>query len=268
VNKSNVKASHTHTFSNGALVFHLLASQNCLKGLITSTTDGATKSLPYGGMRTDRRFATPLFLCLSEIFGKWVHDAATAAMLQSKKVLSKATSLRFIVSVDEDSEVHRFVASGVCAYRKCAQKKLSELEKTLEKREKQFCPPKRRQDKRMRQLKSSLRLLEEVAVWWVSIPELHDKSYDTSVILSRDHGELFYVAPQFLDWAKQLMKKIRASIMKGAIAKHGTRSQKQAYKFVIEDHDIESLFKAKAKELEEAKGETYDNVQWIGFGEN
>jgi hypothetical protein len=54
-------------------------------------------------------------------------------MLQSKKVLSKATSLRFIVSVDEDSEVHRFVASGVCAYRKCAQKKLSELEKTLEK---------------------------------------------------------------------------------------------------------------------------------------
>jgi len=47
----------------------------------------------------------------------------------------------------------------------------------------------------------------------------------------------------------------------------GARSS-QAYKFVIEDHDIESLFKAKAKELEEAKGETYDNVQWIGFGEN
>jgi hypothetical protein len=115
------------------------------------------ESLPYGGMHTDRRFAAPLFLCLSEIFRKWVHDAATAAMLQSKNVLSKATSLRFIVVlVDEDSEVHRFVASGVCAFRKCAQKKLSELEKTLEKREKQFCPPKRRQDKRMRQLKSSL----------------------------------------------------------------------------------------------------------------
>lgn len=33
----------------------------------------------------------------------------------------------------------------------------------------------------------------------------------------------------------------------------------------IEDHDIESLFKAKAKELEEAKGEKYDYraVDWV-----
>jgi Na+-translocating ferredoxin:NAD+ oxidoreductase RnfG subunit len=76
---------------------------------------------------------------------------------------------------------------------------------------------------------------------------------------------MFYVAPHFLNWAKQLMKKIRASITKDTIAKHSASSQKEAYKFVIEDHNIESLFKAKAKELEEAKGETYDNiaVDWV-----
>ena len=43
VNELNVKASHTHTFRIGALAFHLLASQNCSRGLVTLTTDGATK---------------------------------------------------------------------------------------------------------------------------------------------------------------------------------------------------------------------------------
>jgi hypothetical protein len=79
-------------------------------------------------------------------------------------------------------------------------------------------------------------------------------------MLSHDYGGLLYVAPKFLCWAKQLMKKVRASITMDMIASHGAMSQEQAYKFVIEDHDlVESLFKAKAKELEEAKGETYDD---------
>jgi hypothetical protein len=84
-------------------------------------------------------------------------------------------------------------------------------------------------------------------------------------MLSHDYGGLLYVAPKFLCWAKQLMKKVRASIMMDMIASHGAMSQEQAYKFVIEDQDLESLFKAKAKELDEAKGETYDDrgVDWV-----
>ena len=117
------------------------------------------ESLPYGSMQTVRHFAIPLFLCLSEIFGKWVNDAASAAVtlqstsadagiLGAKTNMSKAMSLCVLVaSVDEDSEVHRFVTSSVCANRKCAQRELSKLEKL--KKDQEIFPPKTRHDKRM-----------------------------------------------------------------------------------------------------------------------
>jgi hypothetical protein len=195
---------------------------------------------------------------------------ANVPLDESKRMsgLERETTILSLLNESLSDEVRFNSPFTVDDAKEFIQRELSELEKLKKDQKNRFFCPTTRHDKRMRQLKSSLRLLEEVAVRRDCIPELHDKSYDSSVMLSRDHGGLLYVAPKFLYWAKQLMKKVRASITMDMIASHGAMSQEQAYKCVIEDQDLESLFKAKAKDLEKPRVRHMMTEEWIGCGEN
>ena len=230
-------------------------------------------SLPFGIMRLDRTFGVILFSCLCQLFESWIKESLGAAQVllaadgevAPTEKSTAATTVRIIVTVDEDSEVHRFVGSGACAYSKHASKRLKRLEQIKQQREKEYKPLKSSHERELKTVKSSLLLLRHFGVLRKFIPPIHDKSYDSPVMVARDKGGLLYVAPKFLILGMALMKRIRASISKKVISSLGRESQKLAYKHVLSDESLESLFKSKVKELETELSKEFDDraVKWV-----
>ena len=119
-------------------------------------------------------------------------------------------------------------------------------------RESQRCGSqcKEKRVKRSRLVASALHLLSKMQILRKDVAPAHDKSYDSPYLKSLDHGGLKYVHPNFLYWAKHIMKQIRASITLHQINKHGSQAQSMAYKHVTEtDKEGPRLFKLAVKSL-------------------
>jgi len=220
--------------------------------------DAFQQGLASSHCGTDRTFAVVLFQCLVKLIGDWVQEAIVSAqhklgsMQQSgqPKLLTSAKALRIIISIDEDSEVHRFVGSAICSYSKYARGRQAKLERLMNERAKAYKAPKQSHEKKIRTVKSSLLLLRHIGILREALPTLADKSYNSPVLDSRNRGGLQYVSPKFLVWAKELMKTIHASISKDMIEKHGRYSEQKAYEYVREKKHLKEWYKDKVVELE------------------
>lgn len=152
-----------------------------------------------------------------------------------------------IVLVDGDSEVHRFVASAVTVYKKTARKRSKYLTKAANERKKSGFVPKQSHVRDIKTMEEASRLLAAMGILKKDVPAMHDESYDSSVLKARNKGGHLYVSPQFLGWAKELMRKVRASITVGVIRSLGNTAQQKAYEHLLKDGKLKKDFAERAK---------------------
>jgi hypothetical protein len=199
-------------------------------------------------MRGDRLFAVILLKELWKLLSTWVKQsieslpvdiAPNVPMLKSKFEVRTDQSTDTIRSIDEDSEVHRFIASGILTIRK-----------RMCKETKSMMASKRKNNPRIRGNKLGVKLLLKMATLFKDLPARRDKSYDSDFMRALDNGGLSYVHPKFLHWGKLLMKKIRASISQRLIAKYGGKTQKMSFEFVLADKEIIEQFKIAVERTE------------------
>lgn len=233
----------------------------CLRFIQGNEVVAFRESLPSEECRLDRTFGVIVFQALVEVAEKWIVEAVVAAR---RKVSSKPPSsvgaanssltgtISAMVTIDIESEVHRFVGSGVCAFSAHARKRALKLRKLIEQREKQFKPAKRSHTKCLESVNMSLLLMQNIGILWKDLPSMHDKSYDSPVLAVRDKGGFLYISPKFLRWAKDLMKTIRASISPSFIAKRGNLAQKEARDFVVGNVELKNSFRGLVRDLEMA----------------
>jgi hypothetical protein len=207
-------------------------------------------SLP-ASLGSDRLFSVLIVQSLFRLCRDWVLEAMNSAPDEHSPSIPKtdkdSDEFRVLVSIDKDSEVHRFVASAVCTEMKWAR---SELKRLTKKKERSDSLKKRKKyDRKVLQMESRLALLKEIGIRRDEIPERHDRSYDSPVLEAMNQGGLLYVAPKFLGWAKELMANIRASITKELIYSLGEEAQIRAYEHVEKNSNRQAMFYQKVKEL-------------------
>jgi hypothetical protein len=129
---------------------------------------------------------------LFRLMHQWIADGMN---MVPKDVMPKIPSAmqvidngQVVVSVDTDSEVHRFVASGIKTYRTLATKRLKRLTRAAEEREKAQKAPQSSHHRDICTMKGATGLLNAMGMLRKDIPETHDKSYDSPVLEALNRG--------------------------------------------------------------------------------
>jgi hypothetical protein len=216
------------------------------------------KALPTP-LGSERLFAVLILQSVFRLCRDWILEAMNSApekfSQSSTRNKQESGSFHVLVTVDMDSEVHRFVGSAACTEIKAAKKEMKELKKSKE----QSDSLKRINsiEEKIKRCESKLALLNDVGIKRDRVPERHDSSYDSPVLEARNQGGLLYVSPKFLGWAKELMSNIRSAITKDLIHSLGKHSQRRAYDHVNKNSKRQALFHQKVKDL---SGEYTDEV--------
>jgi hypothetical protein len=197
------------------------------------------------GLQEDRLFAGCILECLWNAASSWIVDAVQSLPREAMPCVDtvrERTTISTALGIDQDSEVHRFVASGVVANNKIFSKELKRFKTKIKESAsaKSVVKPTIRTNraKQIQLIKHIQKLLAKVGVLRGDLAPIRDKSYDTPALIARDHGGLLLVAPVFLEWAKALMKTIRASVGVESIGRIGSPVQKQAYTRIVKDQEL------------------------------
>uniref|UniRef100_A0A7S1V3C2 Uncharacterized protein n=1 Tax=Grammatophora oceanica TaxID=210454 RepID=A0A7S1V3C2_9STRA len=141
--------------------------------------------------------------------------------------------------VDEDSEVHRFVASGVVSHRTQLRRVRTRLlrQKHISKTDVKGL------EELLRKTEGKIQILCGIVARLQTVrATIHDRRYDNGTLLARDKGKLMVLSPCFLQWGYALMKKVRASVSVESIRTMGRKAQKRAHEFLYLDKELRGGF--------------------------
>jgi hypothetical protein len=224
------------------------------------------KSLPTCFHR-DRLFSLLILQCLFRLLRLWAVEALKAAPLESRPQIpglqpeAEQHNFRIVVSVDQGSEVHRFVASAVTVNCKVVAQRIKQLQHMRTERRKAFKPPKDNHNRELAKMEAVKRILDDLGVLRRDIPKFHDSSYDSPMLEALNRGGLLFVSPRFLAWANSTMKKIRASLTKEVISSLGNKSQKMAYAHLLADSALKEDFERQASKSGDEISK--DAIHWV-----
>jgi hypothetical protein len=200
----------------------------------------------------DRLFSLVLLEAVWELLSSCVKEVVTKLPETiSPKVpeLLRASLDQFsstVACIDADSELHRFIASGITTIKSKIYKELKSKtdskNKEIAKKGGGTTTKVKRLTKRIQSNAAILHLLSKMRILRKNLPSRRDKCYDSDTMKALDCGGLSYVSPCFLEWAKELMKKIRGSITQRCIKRSGMFIQKKAYDLVTNDKSLVILF--------------------------
>jgi hypothetical protein len=208
----------------------------CFRFIQGAAMDEFMTTLP-SDFGEDRLFCILIAQALFRLVRHWMADAINTVpkdimpqILPSREANNKG---QVVVSVDTDSEVHRFVASAVRVYRMPAAKRLKILKRAAKERKTALRAPRASHTRNIRTMEGATNLLNMMGILRKDIPERHDKSYDSRVLEAMNRGGHLYVSPPFLKWAKLLMTKVRASVTVGVIRSLGNNTQVKGYEHLL-----------------------------------
>lgn len=211
-------------------------------------------------LSNNRLFAVIVAQALMAKLLNWVKDAVLENTKQSPAGQIENNPQAITTVVNEDGEVHRFVASGIKALysnsyshwqKKCniiknIQKQLDDSNTNISKNTREFITRKMRAAKNMKtHYESVIELTKRAKITQTDLRKnyiTYDKSYEDKYLNALDKGKLWYVHPAFLEWAKLIMKKTRALVNEHAIKKVRSNLLKKAYKKITNDDECMTAF--------------------------
>ena len=173
----------------------------CFSFIQEAVMDAFMRSLP-ADFGNDHLFCVLIAQALFRLMHQWIADGMNMVPKDVMPKIPLAMQVndngQVVVSVDTDSEVHHFVASGIKTYRTLATKRLKRLTRAAEEREKAQKAPRSSHHRDICTMKGATGLLNAMGMLRKDIPETHDKSYDSPVLEALNRGGHLYVSPPFL----------------------------------------------------------------------